>query len=146
MRISDWSSDVCSSDLVLSLWPQVNGIVQMVATVPASDGRWQRVERWVARSSRALVPCYLNEDDFLGVGESLGTIGAVEVSKLTWRDGLQSHAVGYRANRPSLAEAVFRDVPNSGQVRTALRRARSEERRVGKECVRTCRSRGSPYN
>src|SRR3546814_13230971 len=26
----------------------------------------------------------------------------------------------------------------------AWRRARSEERRVGKECVRTCRSRGSP--
>src|SRR3546814_20348494 len=24
--------------------------------------------------------------------------------------------------------------------------ARSEERRVGKECVRTCRSRGSPYH
>src|SRR3546814_13727352 len=26
------------------------------------------------------------------------------------------------------------------------RRARSEERRVGKECVRTCRSRWSPYH
>src|SRR3546814_18847832 len=28
---------------------------------------------------------------------------------------------------------------------TALADARSEERRVGKECVRTCKSRGSPY-
>src|SRR3546814_18297112 len=27
-----------------------------------------------------------------------------------------------------------------------LQQARSEERRVGKECVSTCRSRGSPYN
>src|SRR3546814_20571556 len=27
-----------------------------------------------------------------------------------------------------------------------LRTHRSEERRVGKECVRTCRSRWSPYN
>src|SRR3546814_16949112 len=97
MRISDWSSDVCSSDLVLSLWPQVNGIVQMVATVPASDGRWQRVERWVARSYRAPVPCYLNADDFLGVGASLGTLGAVEFSTLTWRDHLQPHAVALRA-------------------------------------------------
>src|SRR3546814_14758901 len=26
-----------------------------------------------------------------------------------------------------------------------LKRDRSEERRVGKECVRTCRSRGAPY-
>src|SRR3546814_17038671 len=29
---------------------------------------------------------------------------------------------------------------------TATARARSEERRVGKECVRTGRSRGSPYH
>src|SRR3546814_9064332 len=28
----------------------------------------------------------------------------------------------------------------------ALKRFRSEERRVGKECVSTCRSRWSPYN
>src|SRR3546814_14887364 len=27
-----------------------------------------------------------------------------------------------------------------------MRHARSEERRVGKECVSTCRSRGSPYH
>src|SRR3546814_14592282 len=30
--------------------------------------------------------------------------------------------------------------------KTALRDYRSEERRVGKECVRTCRSRWSPYH
>src|SRR3546814_16859467 len=31
-------------------------------------------------------------------------------------------------------------------VRNALRMRRSEERRVGKECVSTCRSRWSPYH
>src|SRR3546814_11417747 len=31
-------------------------------------------------------------------------------------------------------------------VRHATKNQRSEERRVGKECVSTCRSRGSPYN
>src|SRR3546814_19087027 len=31
-------------------------------------------------------------------------------------------------------------------VATALERVRSEERRVGKECVSTCRSRWSPYH
>src|SRR3546814_19696879 len=30
--------------------------------------------------------------------------------------------------------------------RTAIARGRSEERRVGKECVSTCRSRWSPYH
>src|SRR3546814_2190809 len=31
-------------------------------------------------------------------------------------------------------------------IRARLRRRRSEERRVGKECVSTCRSRWSPYH
>src|SRR3546814_13167097 len=38
------------------------------------------------------------------------------------------------------AEAEVRGATGTGE------RARSEERRVGKECVSTCRSRWSPYN
>src|SRR3546814_6931425 len=34
----------------------------------------------------------------------------------------------------------------SGAVREMKRAGRSEERRVGKECVSTCRSRWSPYH
>src|SRR3546814_13477145 len=34
----------------------------------------------------------------------------------------------------------------TGPSTAALRAARSEERRVGKECVSTCRSRWSPYH
>src|SRR3546814_16755641 len=33
-----------------------------------------------------------------------------------------------------------------GLISHSTRPLRSEERRVGKECVRTCRSRSSPYN
>src|SRR3546814_19387095 len=36
--------------------------------------------------------------------------------------------------------------PAVGQRRTAVEMGRSEERRVGKECVSTCRSRWSPYH
>src|SRR3546814_16122882 len=48
------------------------------------------------------------------------------------------------------AETLYVDMGHFG--RNAIRRAwlglvmRSEERRVGKECVRTCRSRGGPYH
>src|SRR3546814_17435712 len=35
---------------------------------------------------------------------------------------------------------------SSSSYRTVLHLARSEERRVGKECVSTCRSRWSPYH
>src|SRR3546814_17485237 len=36
--------------------------------------------------------------------------------------------------------------PVHGQVHQAQAAGRSEERREGKECVSTCRYRGSPYN
>src|SRR3546814_2121064 len=41
--------------------------------------------------------------------------------------------------------ARYTVLPDPGIV-TAIVDSRSEERRVGKECVRTCRSRWSPYH
>src|SRR3546814_16692805 len=54
------------------------------------------------------------------------------VDPIDW-DGLKSNR---KAKRASLSEGAHRQIVNK----------RSEERRVGKECVSTCRSRGSPYN
>src|SRR3546814_11621474 len=97
MRISDWSSDVCSSDLV----------------------------------RRPLVQ--------LG-----GRAGLLDATLVQHQD-----AVGER-HRLFL---VVRDEQHGGRYRVqdflqfaAQRLARSEERRVGKECVSTCRSRWSPYH
>src|SRR3546814_9133504 len=70
MRISDWSSDVCSSDL-------------------PHGTRWNSMMPASTRSARAHFECFLQKE------------GAAQ---------------------------------------------RSEERRVGKECVSTCRSRWSPYH
>src|SRR3546814_9447936 len=75
MRISDWSSDVCSSDL----------------------DRHRRPPHAEKRTARQAGPCLMVRRDRL----------------LPCRHGL---------------------------------RGRSEERRVGKECVSTCRSRWSPYH
>src|SRR3546814_3446157 len=41
---------------------------------------------------------------------------------------------------------VFCTIPDPGKALREIRRVRSEERRVGKECVSTCRSRWSPYH
>src|SRR3546814_9861766 len=76
MRISDWSSDVCSSDLA--------------DFVVDSGGRGSRTPEWL---------------DELGYGK-----------------------------------------PKVEEVHVDLGYTRSEERCVGKECVRTCRFRWSPYN
>src|SRR3546814_20342480 len=46
----------------------------------------------------------------------------------------------------SISKRVRVDVPIVGNVKDVLQEFnRSEERRVGKECVSTCRSRWSPY-
>src|SRR3546814_16597762 len=94
MRISDWSSDVCSSDLCFSS----NGTVVRRATkeIPRTTAMWI-VD--LARAHRFPFPTLL-----------------LRMCLRRWRC---SHAVNGR---------------------------RSEERRVGKECVSTCRSGWSPYH
>src|SRR3546814_8756640 len=79
MRISDWSSDVCSSDL-----PPVDIYME-----------------GVTRTNTTLGPVYLTFTPLLGMSQTV-------------------------------MRFLLEKVP------------RSEERRVGKECVSTCRSRWSP--
>src|SRR3546814_19668924 len=102
MRISDWSSDVCSSDLQLDA-----------------------LERFVAHSAAAapIVPGDRYHFDYPRLLADLARV----------RTGIQSHLTPSRAQPRDLAELA-------GEYR------RSEERRVGKECVRTGRSRWSPYH
>src|SRR3546814_20202316 len=103
MRISDWSSDVCSSDLIEM---EIGGY----RTAPGLD----------ELDLRGLVP-----DD-------------VVAAKL-----MQQHHHEKRVgHRKQAATEMTADII---EVVPALMQ-RSEERRVGKECVSTCRSRWSPYH
>src|SRR3546814_18938214 len=92
MRISDWSSDVCSSDL---LGRQLAG---------------QLVEE-------DLAGLYLGYIDVF-----VGLVGLVDGARPAQHD----------------RKAALLEQPAFG--------GRSEERRVGTECVSTCRSRWSPYH
>src|SRR3546814_17485534 len=98
MRISDWSSDVCSSDLERQ--------IELLAT--PEEVSESGIDR-IGSASRIFSRYYRSET-------STGT----EVTQL-------------------LGEAR----PEWFQP---LAKWRSEERRVGKECVSTCRSRWSPYH
>src|SRR3546814_19738794 len=100
MRISDWSSDVCSSDL----FAQVGDGAMLDGDV--TDEGWRGEQSPVA----------------VGAGEILVEVEGVEVID---RVGV---ALGF----------PLRDRAGDG--------TRSDERRVGKECVSTCRSRWSPYH
>src|SRR3546814_17760327 len=97
MRISDWSSDVCSSDLVAVT--QHRGAASVGGEVTSNGAAALRAEG--QRKQPPNPHCRLLQR-------------------------LQNHA----------------SLDGNGLVR----RIRSEERRVGKECVSTCRSRWSPYH
>src|SRR3546814_20581097 len=92
MRISDWSSDVCSSDL---------GGQHPVGVLRAGE---EVEDRGVGRTGE------------LGSGHRGDLLHALELGRVLVDRALAEHVLG-----------------------------RSEERRVGKECVSTCRSRWSPY-
>src|SRR3546814_16212396 len=98
MRISDWSSDVCSSDLRR-----------------AGVGNWSLRSFFLAMfvAHRAIDKCPNGNLKFQTDAE---TISAVQVGAI----------------RPEMLNGWIG--------------CRSAERRVGKECVSTCRSRGSPYH
>src|SRR3546814_2880604 len=103
MRISDWSTDVCSADL----------------------------EAAAARPGQ----------------ESLPQAPRTGFAPKVIRGGFSSSIPGAMAANDS--EAL--QLPLYGRIAAgtpieALRDHRSEERRVGKECVSTCRSRWSPYH
>src|SRR3546814_5715184 len=87
MRISDWSSDVCSSDL---------GREHLAKTVRKAAGGRGQAPQADPRHDRIAPPAKV-------------------------------------------------DPPPKGKGETDVT-GRSEERRVGKECVSTCRSRWSPYH
>src|SRR3546814_3997553 len=99
MRISDWSSDVCSSDL----------------------------------------PVFVLETQSHRMDAALGAdILAEQEDARIDREFVVERAADRRHHVDPLALGA-------GRVGRG-RRGRSEERRVGKECVSTCRSRWSPYH
>jgi hypothetical protein len=109
---------------VVSVWPTTaEGVYHVVGTVPVTDERWRRVERWIANSAPRLVPFVLNQANFEGVGAALAEHGRVEVSRLTARvisDGssyTRGWAEGRRAPRPTYTQALG-EVEEFASVRT----------------------------
>src|SRR3546814_5695655 len=96
MRISDWSSDVCSSDLLTAHGPKL---------------------RQPDDTTRP-VPPHRRSDPSADCSNTCSTLGGM--------------AGGYGRGA---------GIPLKDRVRV-----RSAERRVGKECVSTCRYRWSPYH
>src|SRR3546814_15971084 len=126
MRISDWSSDVCSSDLA----------DMMIAALP-------------------VVHHFMSEN----------MIAGLRISGIFQSDEIDNLHIAVRNDAPALRailDAAIADITHDERRQIMARwlptgipdqpaavprpAARSGERRVGNECVRTCRSRWAPYN
>src|SRR3546814_17820374 len=120
MRISDWSSDVCSSDLEPDL-PVRLGIFRAVAEA-------DRLRDGDARQGEGSMM------SVIAMGSA--ATGAVLLSRV------QCHLSRF-AGAGLVAAAVLVAAAPAWADQTVMR---SEERRVGKECVLTCSFRWSPDN
>src|SRR3546814_16355179 len=129
MRISDWSSDVCSSDLTgeveVRSAADLDEAVALLREQPGDPAGLAgvRVNPGVAAPAFLVLELALH-----------GIEGAVE-----GRGGITLRVMG-RLLGPS--DQLL--PPGCVDLDRAAKRHRSEERRVGKECVSTCRSRVSP--
>src|SRR3546814_11161811 len=132
MRISDWSSDVCSSDL----------------RVVAGLGEVQRilmVERDDLEHTRDRVAQIAHTQSHLGLllTDQVATIDFYDEPSVQMPPALLLRVARSLETGADLVEAGLVGYEADPEESAGLR---SEERRVGKEGVSTCRSRGSPYH
>lgn len=73
-------------DFVLSAWPTAHdGVFHLIASIPSTDPRWGKVDRWVSRARPHAVRCFLDHDDFIAIGTALSEHDEVEVQRVSGR-------------------------------------------------------------
>src|SRR3546814_6897928 len=133
MRISDLSSDVCSSDLFRLLKPNEGHL-------GALDHLFRRFQVSVQRFLVPHLPCRPVFLHCTGIAEVLKAAGPTPDDVVEGRTDL---VLAFFDSMAGLA--LVEDPLTIGSIALGARWAgSSEERRVGKECVSTCRSRWSP--
>src|SRR3546814_18097706 len=130
MRISDWSSDVCSSDLI-ALDSNILAYLAGVSRSVEDDAKIARVRELVSRLA--------NSASLIAPAQTLGELFVV----------LRRSGASAEEAREILLEFADAFGSSASEARTALSAAdlvvyRSDERRVGKGGVRKGRMRGSP--
>src|SRR3546814_11766397 len=110
MRISDWSSDVCSSDL--------------------------------RKSEGLLLPMSVRDNISMA---SIGRFTKGIFIDRKRQDARVDEMIRRLAIKVGDADSPVATLSGGNQQKVVIAK-RSEERRVGKECVSTCRSRWSPYH
>src|SRR3546814_3364485 len=148
MRISDWSSDVCSSDLRIDIDPR-----------PRAFGKLTLEQ--MRRAAGELDHFEAALDVAMRVGDHLAVLRREQMREfllmsLDHRLEIEQDARaalriercprGLRGSRRGHCRLEIARTPQRHPCLTLARRGKSEERRVGQECVSTCRFRWSPYH
>src|SRR3546814_17354874 len=124
MRISDWSSDVCSSDLRR---------VALTGTYDPVRGRTSYAVPYVPDKSTFRL--------IRGKTHPTRPGSLMDPAQYVWEGDETVLVLGQETGQATAGEAYTMHIQFSRQFPAD----RSEERRVVKECVSTCRSRWSPY-
>src|SRR3546814_18137385 len=135
MRISDWSSDVCSSDLFDRLGTAIELADESAfdiftaasATMASYFAFAHSIAAWMQRHGTDAAQARLF------VAQLLKSLG--ETATIAPQAGFAALADAH-PTRGGINEQVFRPVSSDGVIED-----RSEARRVGQACVRTCRPR-----
>src|SRR3546814_9003865 len=144
MRISDWSSDVCSSDrrerrVSAGNLPNRGNAGSVVVTDPRNG----------EVLAMASYPLYDPSDFVNGISSTRWEfLNSNEADKPILNRAIQGvYAPGSTCKLFSGIAAMVHGLrpPEQPFVDTGTFTVRSDERRVGKGCVRTCRSRWSQY-
>src|SRR3546814_19215054 len=131
MRISDWSSDVCSSDLDNVVKVELKSLFATLCVDRASD-----LSRLVTEASVLLS---------LAVSDNLTIEPGVRPLRFVNRaSGSGRIAVSDFGPRSGVPTLLMHSALTGALLDPGLVHASTEEPRVGKECVRTCRSRWVP--
>src|SRR3546814_14313780 len=125
MRISDWSSDVCSSDLMRSF-----------AYLDDTDDGLS-IRDWVATEG---------DDSWLFVTVKADQLPSLRPLITVWLDIAISAIMSLKPDQQRRLYCVIDELPSLQKLpslsdflaRPRKYGGRSEERRVGKDCVRTC--------
>src|SRR3546814_17869636 len=137
MRISDWSSDVCSSDLLARI-----------------DARRAKFARLIDADHRCGAPIGLGRSachaaDVRSRRSKVKTSAAAAKEKIALKPASEMPKSDHCTASQRISGAFMIESSVTGppapvaQVVTPSQKPRTEERRVGKECVSACRSRWS---
>src|SRR3546814_16838475 len=131
MRISDWSSDVCSSDL--------HALERENARLAETSAKSGSVLNGLITSAPEMTKVARTIERVAGADVSVMLLGASGTGKEVIARGV--HSSSRRTDAPFVAT-------NCAAIPENLLEAelRSDERRVGQECVSTCSSRWWPHH